>query len=323
MERLKSLPGVAEVTLQDALPGYNGGWPSEFTVAGGTHAEAGSLDGSDENLFQTLAFHLIRGSWLSREQVQGAHHVAVINQRLARDFFGQGNPVGQEIEVKTLKNPIRPSMEVSFEIVGVVGDVKNFGPQQPAMPMAFIPNTINGSFMLLLKTTVEPASLVHTVEEQVWAVDPDEIVGICDPLEDFLQQHTYASPEFSVAISTPLAGIGLLLVIIGIFSVMAYTVSLQTHEIGIRTALGAQQASIFKMILAKGASLLAAGIVIGLFASYGLTRFITSQIWGVSVTDPWTFAAVVIILVSVGLSACFLPAYRATQVDPLVALRYE
>jgi putative ABC transport system permease protein len=182
--------------------------------------------------------------------------VAVINQRLARDFFGDGNPVGQKIEVKALKNPIRPPLDASFEIVGVVGDVKNFGPQQPAKPM------------------------VHTVEEQVWAVGPDEIVAICDPLEDFLQQHTYASPEFSVVISTPLAGIGLLLVVIGIFSVMAYTVSLQTHEIGIRMALGGRQAGILKMVLAKGAQLIAAGIVIGLTASYALTRFLASQIWG-------------------------------------------
>jgi putative ABC transport system permease protein len=323
MERLKTLPGVAEVSLQDALPGYNGGWPSEFTVAGGAHAEAGSLDGSDENLFQTLKFHQVRGSWLSREQVQGAQHVAVINQRLAGDFFGQKNPVGQKIEVKTLKSPIRQPIEASFEIVGVIADVKNFGPQQPAMPMAFIPNTINGSFMVLLKTAVEPASLVHTVEEQVWAVDPDEIVGICDPLEDFLQQHTYSSPQFSVVISTPLAGIGLLLVIIGIFSVMAYTVSLQTHEIGIRTALGAQRGDVLKMVLKGGLALIAAGTIIGLLVSLALTRFLASQIWGVSPTDPWTFAAVIAVLTGTGLVACFVPASRATRVDPLVALRYE
>jgi ABC-type antimicrobial peptide transport system permease subunit len=124
-------------------------------------------------------------------------------------------------------------------------------------------------------------------------------------------------------ISTPLAGISLLLVVIGIFSVLAYTVSLQTHEIGIRMALGARQASILRMILAKGAGLIAAGMVIGLFASYGLTRFLASQIWGVSVTDPWTFVAVVIIISLVGLTACLLPARRAAQVDPLVALRYE
>ena len=104
---------------------------------------------------------------------------------------------------------------------------------------------------------------------------------------------------------------------------MAYTVSLQTHEIGVRMALGAQQNSILQMILTKGARLLAVGIVLGLSASYGLTRFLASQIWGVSATDPWTFAAVAAFVVAVGLGACFLPARRATQVDPLVALRYE
>jgi ABC-type antimicrobial peptide transport system permease subunit len=122
---------------------------------------------------------------------------------------------------------------------------------------------------------------------------------------------------------TGVAGIALVLVVIGVFSVMAYTVSLQTQEIGIRMALGAQQSRILQMILAKGARLLAAGIVLGLFASYGLTRFLASQIWGVSATDPWTFTAVAALVVAVGLAACFLPARRATRVDPLVALRYE
>ena len=323
VERLKTLPSVTEVTVQDALPGYNGGWPSQFTLPGGTHSEAGSFDGSDENLFQTLGFRQIQGRWLSREEVQGAQRVAVINRRLAVDLFGAGIPIGQQVEVKALKNPIRQPLDATFEIVGVVGDVKNFGPQQPAMPMAFIPNTIRGSLMLLLKTTVEPASLVHAVEEQVWAVNPDEFVGICDPLEDFLQQHTYATPEFSMMISTPLAGLSLLLVVIGIFSVMAYTVSLRTHEIGIRVALGAQQTSILRLVLLNGFRLIAAGILIGLLASLALTRFLASQISGVTTTDPWTFVAVVTVVVLVGLAACLLPARRAAAVDPLVALRYE
>jgi putative ABC transport system permease protein len=114
-----------------------------------------------------------------------------------------------------------------------------------------------------------------------------------------------------------------LLVIVGVFSVMAYTVSLQTQEIGIRMALGAQQGSILQMILTQGARLLSTGIVLGLFLSYGLTRFLASQIWGVSATDPWTFTAVAALVVAVGLGACFLPASRAARVDPLVALRYE
>src|SRR5439155_1765746 len=131
------------------------------------------------------------------------------------------------------------------------------------------------------------------------------------------------------------ATVGFVLVVVGLFSVISYTVALQTHEIGIRMALGAQQASIFKMVLTKGFRLLAAGIVVGLFASHGLTRFLASQspsmatsgfpmmlIWGVSATDAWTFGGVAAIVVAVGSAACFLPARRATRVDPMVALRY-
>jgi putative ABC transport system permease protein len=157
----------------------------------------------------------------------------------------------------------------------------------------------------------------------VWSVDRGEVFWVLGPLAESLEQHTYATPEFGVSLSGPLAGIALVLVVIGVFSVMAYTVSLQTQEIGVRMALGAQQGEILQMVLRKGFALLAAGIFIGLFASYGLTRFLTSQIWGVSATDPWTLGAVVALVAGVGLAACYLPARRATQVDPLVALRYE
>jgi putative ABC transport system permease protein len=142
-------------------------------------------------------------------------------------------------------------------------------------------------------------------------------------LETYLRQYDYAAPEFGLVTLGSFAGIGLLIVTVGIFGVMAYTVSLRVHEIGIRMALGAQQNSILKMILAKGVRMVAVGIIIGLFASYGLTRFLASQIWGVSTTDPWTFAAVAMLAVFAGLAACLLPARRATRVDPLVALRYE
>jgi hypothetical protein len=191
------------------------------------------------------------------------------------------------------------------------------------MPIIFVPYTVRGGFVLLLKTSVDPASLRHAVQEQVWAVGRDEIIGLASPLEDFLQRFTYAAPEFGLAIATPLASISLLLVIVGVFSVMAYSVSLRTQEFGIRMALGAQQRDILGMVVRNGALLICAGILLGLSASYGLTRFLASQIWGVSPTDPWTFGAVVGLVVAVGLAACFLPARRATQVDPLIALRYE
>ena len=323
VERLKALPGVRSVAVEDTIVGYGPGRGLEASVPGMARSEEAGLLGCDENFFSTLEMRLIRGRWLSEREVRDAQYVGVINQRLARDFFGDADPVGQQIRVKAFRGPVGPPQDAEFQIVGVVADVKNAGPQQPSIRTIFLPYTVRGGFVLLLKTTVDPASLTHAVQEQVWAVDRDEIVDMASPLEDFLQRFTYSTPEFGLLIATPLASVSLLLVVIGVFSVMAYTVSLQTQEIGVRMALGAQQGEILRMVLRKGFVLLAGGILIGLFASYGLTRFLTSQIWGVSATDPWTFGAVVVLVIAVGLAACSFPARRATQVDPLVALRYE
>jgi putative ABC transport system permease protein len=323
VERLRVLPGVTHVSIEDALPGYSPSRGLQVTVPGTTHSEEAGLIACDENFLPTLELQLIQGRWLSESEVRTARYAGVINQRLARDLFGDVSPIGQQVQVKAFKSIGQPPQDSNFQIIGVVADMKNAGPQQPAMPMIFLPYTVRGGFSLLLKTTVDPASLRNAVQEQVWAVDRDEIIGLASPLEDFLQRFAYSTPEFGLLICTPLASIALLLVVIGVFSVMAYTVSLQTQEIGIRMALGAQQGSILQMILTKGARLLVAGILLGLFASYALTRFLASQIWGVSATDPWTFTAVAAFVVAVGIGACFLPARRATQVDPLVALRYE
>jgi putative ABC transport system permease protein len=323
VERLKALPGVAHVSVEDALPGYSPSRGLQVTVPGATHSEEAGLIACDENFLQTLEMRMIQGRWLSEGEVRTAQYAGVISQRLAHDLFGDGNPIGQQVQVKAFKSVTQPPQDSDFQIIGVVADMKNAGPEQPAMPMLYLPYTVRGGPALLLKTRVDPASLRDAVQEQIWAVNRDEIIGLASPLEDFLQRFAYSTPEFGLLICTPLASIALMLVVIGVFSVMAYTVSLQTQEIGIRMALGAQQAGILNMVLRKGARLLVAGIILGLFASYGLTRFLASQIWGVSATDPWTFGAVVALVVGVGLAACYLPARRATQVDPLVALRYE
>jgi putative ABC transport system permease protein len=323
VERLKVLPGVTHVSIEDALPGYSPSRGLQATVPGATHSEEAGLIACDENFLPTLELRLIQGRWLSESEVRTAQYAGAINQRLARDLFGDANPVGKQVRVKAFKSITQPPQDSDFQIVGVVADMKNAGPQQPAMPMIFLPYTVRGGFSLLLKTTVDPASLRNAVQEQIWAVNRDEIIGLASPLEDFLQRFAYSTPEFGLLICTPLASIALLLVVIGVFSVMAYTVSLQTQEIGIRMALGAQQSGILQMILTEGARLLATGILLGLLTSYGLTRFLASQIWGVSATDPWTFTAVAAFVVAVGLGACLLPARRATRVDPLIALRYE
>jgi putative ABC transport system permease protein len=142
-------------------------------------------------------------------------------------------------------------------------------------------------------------------------------------IESFLGRWYYAGPRFTLIILGTFGVTGLLLVLIGIFSVMAYVVSLQTHEIGIRMALGAQRNDVLRMVLKRGLALILAGTMAGLVASLAMTRLMASQIWGVSTTDPWTFSAVAAIILAVGLTACLFPARRATQVDPLVALHYE
>jgi putative ABC transport system permease protein len=278
---------------------------------------------------------MVAGRWLSREEALTRQYATVLTEKLARDLFGEQNPVGKQLEVKDFdrwRNESRKSYRMSpeqtphdalFQIVGVVADVKNAGPQQPAVPMAFVPPILTGGFTLQVRTKVEPNSMLRSVQDQVWATDPSEVFWITGTVEEFLQELTYRTPEFGVSLSAPIAGIALLLVVVGVFSVTAYTVSLRTQEIGVRMALGAQQSDVLRMVLRHGFALIAAGLVIGLLASVGLTRFLASQIWGVSATDPWTFGIVALFLFLTGLVACYLPARRATEVDPLVALRYE
>jgi ABC-type antimicrobial peptide transport system permease subunit len=212
-----------------------------------------------------------------------------------------------------------------FEIIGVVADYKTRGSDEwQTWPQAFIPYSVQGfswrTFMA--RTSVDPNSLVKDVTQAIWAIDPS--VGIRDSgsIEDSLKDF-YQGPRFQLMTLGAFAEIGLALVAIGIFSVMAYTVCLQTREIGIRLAMGAQQGDILRMLLGKGLVLIAVGTIVGVCASLGLTRFLASQIGGVSPTDPWTFGVVIAVIVTVGLGACCIPARRAMQVDPMVALRYE
>ncbi len=324
LERLKAMPGVAELAINNSLPGYNPSRRYEATVPGSTRSERAGFDGCSESLLRTLEMQLASGRWLTNSDEDSAQRVAVINQTMAVHFFGGQNPLGRQIQVKAFDEQSKPPRDTYFQVIGVLRDVKDFGPQVPVLPMAFIPYTIHGGGLFYLRTKGDPGLLMHAVQKEVWAVDRNQMFSPqSGPYLDVFYQLTYSAHEFGLMTFTGVAGIALLLVVIGVFSVMAYTVSLQTHEIGVRMALGAQQGEILRMVVQKGFALIATGIFIGLFASYALTRFLTSQIWGISTTDPWTFAAVITLVLFVGLIPCLLPALRAARVDPLVALRYE
>lgn len=323
VDRLKALPGVSHIAVEDTIPGYGPTRGPEVGIPGDRHAEEAGVLACDENLLQVLEMRLTSGRWLSAEEVHRKRYVAVINQRLAHDLFQEGNPIGQELKVKDFRPASGPPQDSDFQIIGTVADIKSVGPQNESIPMLFVPFTIRGGFLLLVKTTVPPASLANSVQQQVWAVDRDEIVGMYSPLNDFLQKYTYASPEFGLMISAPLAFLALLLVLSGIFSIMAYTVSLRTREIGIRMALGAQPLSILMAVLRRGALLIVGGAGIGILISYSLRRFISSQIWGISAADKLTCSAVITLMMLAGVLACLLPARRAASVDPMIALREE
>ena len=326
LRRVRGVPGVVNATETISLPPY-GGPRSEVVIPGKTHAEAWNamFQACSETYFPTMDRHLLRGTLLSANDIETARPVAVINQTLARDFFGKEDPIGQKINFKILDEIPETPHGAYFEIIGIVTDAKNRGLRDPVMPEAFLPYTISGfgDRGILVRTAVDPDSVLNSVRKEIWGVDRNVALADTGSLESYLEKFSYAQPRFGVASLGAFAGIGLMLVVIGVFSVMAYTVSLQTHEIGIRMALGAQQGNVLHMVLRKGMRLIAAGIVIGLVASFALTRLLASQIWGVSAMDPLTFSAVVAVVIAVGLVACLLPARRATRVDPLVALRYE
>jgi putative ABC transport system permease protein len=193
------------------------------------------------------------------------------------------------------------------------------------VPEALLPYTISprGVPNILARTALKPNLLLKSVYQSVWAVDPEVGIGMSGSLGDLLDEYEYEEPQFEVSVLGAFAGIGLLLVIVGVYSVIAYTVALRTHEIGVRAALGAQPAVIVWMILRGALGVMMAGILAGVLGSLGLAHFLASQIWGVSVTDPWTFGSVVVCVLVVGLAACSMPARRAAQIDPLITLRYE
>jgi putative ABC transport system permease protein len=196
---------------------------------------------------------------------------------------------------------------------------------QPAHPEAFLPYTITGAAWrdLLVRTNVDANSMLPLIRREMRGVDPGVALTSAATLDSLIAEDFYAQPRFAVLVMGIFAGLGLALAAIGIFSVMAYAVTLQTHEIGVRMALGAQRGAVLTMVLRRGLSLIAIGIVVGECASLSLTRLIQNQLWGISPHDPLTLVAVVAVLIAIGIAACIVPAHRATRVDPLVALRYE
>jgi putative ABC transport system permease protein len=326
LQRTKALPGVISATESLGLPPL-GGAGSDITVLGkppAPHWES-MMELCGESYFQILGIRLLRGRLISETDVGSARHVTVVNEAFATTYFGSEDPLGQKIKFNVFDQLKGTPHDAYFEVVGVVADFRNRGLLEPPTPEAFLPYSITaiGDRFIVASTAVDPKSLLTSLQREIWAVDSNAAVSRSGSIKNLLAEEVYTRPRFGLITIAVFAGMGLALVLIGIFSVMAYTVALQTHEIGVRMALGAQQGNVLKMVLWKGLRLISVGMLVGVLASLGLTHFLASQIQGVSATDPVTFLAVVILFLAVGLIASLLPARRAAGIDVLTALRYE
>jgi predicted permease len=329
LERMRAVPGVLSVAESMLWPPLTYDW-SDTIIPGKPHMERWEtrFEVCSESYFQLLGVPLVRGRLFSESDVSAARDVMVVNEAFSRQYFPNEDPIGRKVKLQVFDRTFLDAPhDTYFEVVGIVQDYKTRDYDHPSWrnyPQVFVPYSVQGfSFRTFMaRTGVDPQSLLPEMTRQVRALEPGVGINKSGTLEGALHEY-YRGPQFELLTLMAFASAGLLLVLIGIFSVMAYTVSLQTHEIGIRMALGAQQTTILGRVLWKGIRLVAAGTLVGVLASCALTRFLASEISGVSTTDPWTFAAVVAVVVLVGLGACLLPARRAAQVDPLVVLRYE
>jgi putative ABC transport system permease protein len=330
LDRMKAVPGVLSTAECDEEPPLNSDL-TDIIIPGRPHVERWEArdESVSEDYFETLGVPLLRGRVFSEDDVTAARHVMVINQAFARQYFPNEDPLGQKVKLAAFDQKYRDApRDAYFEIVGVVANYKSrdyVNPSWQEVPEAFTPYSLNVFYWrtFMARTSADAASVLRSMEKELQSIDPNVAIGVSGTLESSLREF-YRGPQFELVTLTAFSAIGLALVIIGVFSVMGYTVALlQTREIGIRMAIGAQQANILRLVLLNGFRLVAAGILVGLVCSYALTHLLAGQIPGVSATDLATFAGVVAVVLSTGLTACLLPARRAARTDPLVALRHE
>ena len=326
LARLKALPGVTDATETSDLPPFGGG-RSDIEIPGKTHSEKWTAIFGlvSEGYFPVLKIQLLGGRTFTPGDIDGARKLAVVNQTFVQKYLGKDNPIGQRVQVASLSTFPDPVRDPTFEIIGVVADVRNQGLQEATLPGLWVPYTLTGSGFrgILVRTTRDPLTLMNAIEHEIWATDRNVALTFTGTVEGFISSFAYAGPRFGFLLMTIFAGIGLILVTIGVYSVIAYTTARQTHEIGIRMALGASSGEVQGLVIRMGARLVVVGAAIGLAASLGLSRVIGTQLFGVSAQDPPTLATVTILLLLTGIVASWIPARRATRVDPVIALRYE
>jgi putative ABC transport system permease protein len=324
LERISARPEVQEAGIGISLPPNRLSITDTFTVEG-RDAAAGEAPLAavlfvSPGYFRALGVPILRGRNFDEQDRPGAPLVVIINDTLARRFFAGEDPVGKRIRVGGPERPTAPWME----IVGVVGDLRFDGLGAEAQPTYYEPHAQVGWWYtyLVMRTRQEPHALIPAVREAVWSIDRDLPVAGFKTMEELMAE-SVAQPRFRTLLLLAFGALALLLAGVGVYGVLAYSVAQRNQEIGIRVALGAQRGDIVALVLGHGMKLTVVGLALGAAGAFALTRVLSSLLFQVSPTDLVTFTAAAAVLAGVALLACYLPARRATRVEPLVVLRYQ
>lgn len=323
-ERINSLPGVEAACVLNDLPGLEPAWQNDINpeIKGEyLNIQPGDLINVDWGIitadyFKTMGIPIKQGRSFTPQEIAQAAPVMLVDEQLAGRFWPEGDAVGKHIKYDST-GPI--------EIIGVAGDVRNYGSDVPGrikIYTSFGRSPLPRATLAVRSAGVDPHSLIAAIKGEVQAVNRNVPIDEIATVESQLARHI-APRQFNTWLLGQFAAMALLLAAVGIYGVMSYAVTQRTHEIGIRRALGARDPDVLKLIVRHGMKLASIGVVIGVGAALTLSRVLTSLLFGVSATDPLTFAGVAALLLLAALLACYLPARRAMKVDPMVALRYE
>jgi len=319
IDRLEALPGVESAGGVVSLP-LSGAFESTDVILPGQSSDEPRPEADyttvTPDYFRAMQIPLLQGRHFSTQDKRDSPSVIIINDILARRLWPGETSIGRRLTVGFEKTP--------REVIGVVGSIKQATLDSEARPAMYMPHQQQASsgLTVLVRTNGEPLALAGAVREQVRAIDKDVPVTHVQTMDQVFGA-SVAQPRFSVLVVGLFAVLALVLSTVGIYGVMSYIVSRRAHEIGVRMALGARANQVLKLVLKEGMLLALAGIAVGTFGAFALTRLISSLLFGVSAKDPFTFMAVAVFLAAVAFVACYIPARRATKLDPLEALRYE
>jgi len=327
LEKLKSVPGVESAAAISQLPLSGDYWGGTLTFEGVTaNAERGNLASFEvdqraitPDYFTTMKTPLLEGRYFT-DQDSSKHSVAIVDETLAKRLWPDSSPIGHRFTFGRF--PEKPTDWV--EIVGVVRHIRHHRLDANVREEVYYPHAIVtfSQMTLAIRTSTDPLSIAGAVRNTVKSLDPDQPVYRMRTMDE-LVSGALAPARFTLLLLMIFAGVAATLAIIGIYGVVSQAVSERTHEIGVRMALGAQVSDVLMMVVGQGLKLISVGVAVGLLGAFVLTRLMSGLLYEVSATDPTTFIILAIILTGVALAACFVPARRAAQVDPMIALRYE